>query len=393
VLGKPEPACLLIADISGYTSFLAGAELDHAQDVLADLVGTVVASLRPAFRLAKLEGDAAFAYQLAESLDAAATQDAVERCYFTFRRRLRDIGQASSCDCNSCNLVPTLDLKLVLHHGPVVRQRIAGHEELVGSSVVVVHRLLKNHIVDGGGPRAYALYTDAVLLAMGVDDPAAAGLTRHAEAFEGVGEVVGWVREREAAWQAELERGRNLVGAADAERVYTATIGAPPPVVWDWVTSPGRRLQWQYGVTGIDEETGAAGRRGVGTVTHCVHGPTAILEEVLDWRPYDYVTYRSKFPIPGLQPLVDTFAFADDGAGGTRLELRIAKPRSAKQRALAEPLLPGLDVSMEEGMAALQAAVAADMAARAAAAADADPEPAVPVSEGRNVREPVAKSA
>ena len=48
MLGKPEPACLLIADISGYTSFLAGAELDHAQDVLIDLVGTVVGSLRRA---------------------------------------------------------------------------------------------------------------------------------------------------------------------------------------------------------------------------------------------------------------------------------------------------------------------------------------------------------
>jgi uncharacterized protein YndB with AHSA1/START domain len=391
-LGKPEPACLLIADISGYTSFLAGAELDHAQDVLADLVGTVVGSLRPTFRLAKLEGDAAFAYQLADSLDAAAIQDAVERCYFTFRRRLRDIGQASSCDCNSCNLVPTLDLKLVLHHGSVVRQRIAGHDELVGSSVVVVHRLLKNHVVDGGGPRAYVLYTDAATAAMEIDDPAATGLTRYAEEFEGVGEVVGWVRDLEAAWQDELDRGRILIGAAEAERVYGTTIDAPPPVVWDWVTSPGRRLQWQYGVTGIDEETGAAGRRGVGTVTHCVHGPTAIVEEVLDWRPYEYVTYRSRFPIPGSQPLVDTFAFADNGAGGTRLELRLAKPRSAKQRALLEPLLPGLDESIEQGMATLRTAVAADMAARAAAAAAA-PEPAVPESAGRNVREPVARTA
>ena len=196
-----------------------------------------------------------------------------------------------------------------------------------------------------------------------------------------------------AAWQDQLDRGRILVGAAEAERVYGTTIDAPPPVVWDWVTSPGRRLQWQYGVTGIAEETGAAGRRGVGTVTHCVHGPTAIVEEVLDWRPYDYVTYRSQFPVPGSQPIVDTFAFADDGAGGTRLELRLAKPRSAKQRALLEPLLPGLDESIEQGMATLRRAVAADMAARAAAAAVAVPEPAVPESEGRNVREPVARSA
>ena len=42
MLSRPEPAFLLIADISGYTSYLAGAELDHAQDILADLMTTVV---------------------------------------------------------------------------------------------------------------------------------------------------------------------------------------------------------------------------------------------------------------------------------------------------------------------------------------------------------------
>ena len=45
-----ERSCLLIADISGYTSYLAGVELDHAQDILADLVGTVVTTMQPTFR-------------------------------------------------------------------------------------------------------------------------------------------------------------------------------------------------------------------------------------------------------------------------------------------------------------------------------------------------------
>ena len=40
--GAPEKACLVIADICGYTGYLAGVELDHAQDILADLVSTVV---------------------------------------------------------------------------------------------------------------------------------------------------------------------------------------------------------------------------------------------------------------------------------------------------------------------------------------------------------------
>ena len=50
MLSQPESACLVIADISGYTGFLAGAELDHAQDILADMMGTVVGALRPTFR-------------------------------------------------------------------------------------------------------------------------------------------------------------------------------------------------------------------------------------------------------------------------------------------------------------------------------------------------------
>src|SRR5262245_30297179 len=151
MLNQPEPACLVIADISGYTGFLAGAELDHAQDILADLMGTVVTSFRPTFKLAKLEGDAASVYSLTAAVDAAELQDIAEGCYFAFRRRLRDIGRASTCECNACILVPHLDLKVVAHHGRIVRQRIGGWEELVGSDVIVVHRLLKNHVEEATG--------------------------------------------------------------------------------------------------------------------------------------------------------------------------------------------------------------------------------------------------
>ena len=40
-----ESACLVIADISGYTGYLAGVELDHAQDILLDLMSTIVSAL------------------------------------------------------------------------------------------------------------------------------------------------------------------------------------------------------------------------------------------------------------------------------------------------------------------------------------------------------------
>jgi hypothetical protein len=85
MLPKPEPACLVMADISGYTGYLAGVELDHAQDILADLIDTIVGALRPPFQLSKLEGDAAFVYLVAPEFDGSHLQDTIERAYFTFR--------------------------------------------------------------------------------------------------------------------------------------------------------------------------------------------------------------------------------------------------------------------------------------------------------------------
>jgi hypothetical protein len=34
-----RPGCLVLADIGGYTAYLAGVELEHSHDILADLLG------------------------------------------------------------------------------------------------------------------------------------------------------------------------------------------------------------------------------------------------------------------------------------------------------------------------------------------------------------------
>jgi hypothetical protein len=45
---QPESAFFVISDISG---FLAGVEFEHAQDVIADVMDTMVRRPRPPFRL------------------------------------------------------------------------------------------------------------------------------------------------------------------------------------------------------------------------------------------------------------------------------------------------------------------------------------------------------
>ena len=105
----------MIADISGYTGFLAGVELEHAQDIIADAMDTMVRRLRPPFRLAKFEGDAAFFDAVADKVDGSLLQDAVEVAYFAFRKRLRSL-PPTSCACNACSRMQDLDLKFVCHH-------------------------------------------------------------------------------------------------------------------------------------------------------------------------------------------------------------------------------------------------------------------------------------
>ena len=113
---------------------------------------------------------------------------------------------------------------------------------------------------------------------------------------------------------------------------------------------------------------------------------------MLDWRPVDYVTVRTQLPAPGVPKLVSSFVLLDLGDGRTRVEMRVARPKSAKDRAIAEQMLPMLDVSIGNGLAALRPLIE-NAAAEARKVTAAAPEPLVPVALGRNVREPILGGA
>jgi uncharacterized protein YndB with AHSA1/START domain len=378
MLSHPESACFVIADISGYTGFLAGVELDHAHDIIADVMDTVVRGLRPPFRIAKFEGDAVFVYALTEKVDGSLLQDAVEASYFAFRRRLRTIKQATSCKCNACRQMETLDLKFVCHHGEFIRHRMSSREELAGRDVILVHRLLKNAVSERLGRHAYALYSQACVEAMGVD-PATQGFVEHRESIDIIGDVTCWVRDLEDAWTRENERQRHEVTRDKAATVLEFEIAAARPVVWEYFVMPDLRPKWR----GADEvrEATAGGRRGVGTTNHCMHGAHAIIEEVIDWRPFDYLTLTTLLPMPGAPKVLMSYAFVDRPDGGTRVEIRVAKPKP-KDRAFLEQVGPEFAKTIAGEVATLRT-----MIEGAAATKD---EPPVPVSEDRFLTQPVS---
>jgi hypothetical protein len=335
-----ESGCLVIADVTGYTQYLRNTELEHAQDVLADLMETVVGRLRSVLHISKLEGDAAFAYGL--DIEASVLLDTVEQTYFAFRARLRDIGQATTCNCNACRLIPDLDLKFVAHAGRFVRNVVAGSEELVGTDVIVAHRLLKNRVNDLWGLRGYGLFTESCITTLGLD-PEILGMHEHREVYEDIGEVLSYVEDLQAAWTRQQERHRVFVLPQDAQFEFVTQLPASKEVVWDFSTSPRKRLLWQTDFTQIDQ-INPGGRRGPGTTNHCVHGRGSVIEEILDWHPFEYYTHRMILPMIG--SWIQTFELRELGEYSTELRIRIHRLKG-KQR-LIWPLLRG---RLAKGMA------------------------------------------
>jgi len=371
MLSVAQPTCFLIADISGYTGYLADVELDHAQDILADLIGAVVTALRPNFRLAKLEGDAAFTYMIGETIDGSMLLDTIERCYFGFRRRRRDVRQATSCECNACSRIPDLDLKFVVHHGAAILQKVAGRQELLGSDVIVAHRLLKNEVVETLGIHAYALISQQCIDASGID-PAALGMREHTETYDRIGDVKGWAHDLGRRWEEEEARGRVFVTPGESTLVVSVPTDVPPQVAWEFLTKPGQRMSWQPWVTAVEITGAPGGRRGLGSANHCMHGKDAVVEEILDWRPYDYVTDRTILDTPGGPVKLLHTIELEPTPTGTTIHLRFAPPRTKREKGLMEHIGPAYGAALRSGIPSLVAQLDAELAAREV---DRGPEP------------------
>jgi len=323
-LPSAQQGCLLLADITGYTSYLQGTELEHAQDVLADLLETIIVGVEPPFEVSKLEGDAVFAHMPAADVDAPLLFDTIESTYFAFRRRLRDVVHGTTCDCNACVLIPSLDLKFFVHSGLYVVRRIGRNEELTGADVVLVHRLLKGTARDVVGNDAYLVVTATALDAIG-GDAGSLGLTKHVERLD-VGDVDVFVENLQDRWIEEENRSRDVVTAETALGSFSWEMPGTPQELCPWLTEPRRRLKWQEGLTSVSEIV--KGRRGVGTVNHCAHGASVTVQQIVDWRPFTSYTSRDEIDDTGIV-LTSTTDFTPV-EGGANVTVRfVCEPKEA----------------------------------------------------------------
>jgi hypothetical protein len=281
-----ERGFLLLADISGYTGYLAETELDHAHEILAELLGEVVSGLTPPLALAAIEGDAVFAYGPLDRGESVL--EAAESTYLAFLQ-LRDVMEArTTCPCNACRRIGTLDLKFIVHHGEYTLQGLTGTPNPIGSDVNLAHRLLKNSVIERTGVQSYVVLSQAALDETGLSTD---GFTAGTESYEHLGEI--------AVWSYDLAARARLLAAAQEPEVSIATsdwfteieLPAPPPVVWEWLNDIEKTPLWTgEGVRFEEKNRGADGRSGVGSVVHCHHGAKSpYVMKVTDWRPFEFM--------------------------------------------------------------------------------------------------------
>ena len=184
---KTQTGYLVLADISGYTSFVAQTEIEHADMALSFLLETIVEKISDLLIICQLEGDAVFAYiEQSKLSEAKSLLELIDQTYLAFREKALALYSQATCPCKACRALPTLDLKFMVHHGEYLIQQVAGVSHLLGTDVNLIHRLAKNHVSESTGWKGYALFTDPVMDRMQFSKE---NLFKRGESYEHLGDV------------------------------------------------------------------------------------------------------------------------------------------------------------------------------------------------------------
>ena len=141
--------CIVIVDISGYTQFVKmhRTAMVHAEQIITDLMESVLDVHGPPLVLDKLMGDAATFYSIDEGAGGAESiARQVVRFFEAFNESEGVLVSCNVCICDACNQIGSLRLKAILHHGDLILKEMGGRSELAGPDVIVAHRLLKNSV-------------------------------------------------------------------------------------------------------------------------------------------------------------------------------------------------------------------------------------------------------
>ncbi len=143
---------IVLMDISGYTDFIKSHKSSqvHAEEIIFQLLETIVEGAKHPLQFNKLEGDAVLMYAEVEDDPGSVMESIlaqVKTAFPEFKKRSRELeSDRHSCPCDACQNIQLLQLKAIMHHGPVTLRKFKDQIEIAGEDVIIAHRLLKNSV-------------------------------------------------------------------------------------------------------------------------------------------------------------------------------------------------------------------------------------------------------
>jgi hypothetical protein len=96
-----------------------------------------------------------------------------------------------------------------------------------------------------------------------------------------------------------------------------------------------------------------------------MHGKDAVIEEILDWRPFDYLTDRTILDTPSGPVKVLHTVELEPGTNGTTIHFRYGAPKTRREKELMKVIAPAYGGALRSGIPSLIAQLDAALAARA----------------------------
>ena len=342
----------VITDISGYTEYLTGSELDHANEILQSLFDAQLRAVRHPFVISGFRGDAIFMYVPETNfIQPQSLLEALENFYLVFAETLQQMQFNTTCTCRACKNMSILDLKMCIHYGEYLVQKLGDREELLGADVIVPHRMLKNQVIEQTGIKSYALFSDIAAQKLNLLEYCDR-IVPHTESYEHIGEVPMCVHDLRPVWERYRDKNKYFVNAEEAWVKRELDLPFPAALIWEYLTKPDLEagfLRYDYGER-VDE---LGGRVQEGSGFHCAHGNLHVYSKVLDWQPFDYYTMQqsalgiSYIATRRLTPLEN----------GTHLGIYLTKPPENSSTEVRQML----QAAMDNGYAGLQSYIEQDI--------------------------------
>lgn len=298
---KIERGFLLFSDITGYEKYLKESEIEHASQVVQELLELIINQNVPPLQFATVSGDGVLMHIPSILLQRPEViLELAESTYLSFKDRVESIDRNNTCGCRACSAAPNLDLKFFVHYGEyALHSSLDKRMDLVGTEAMLLKdRKLKDHVKNINEP--FILFTHASLdkLKLQLTDA-----VQSSSEYPVYGEISTTRLNLSHRYRQLLDERRTFISSAEADIENSVEIAARPLEIWEWLNNPHLRTKWMRARTWTELKR-PGGRLSIGAQNHCAHALGNIIETVLDWNPYAYFTSKTE---EGKLQLIQTF--------------------------------------------------------------------------------------